>query len=571
MSDPLAPPIQAQTLLDLQRRRRYEAAEELFNSWSKEEQVAVVLAAPAETRPGLLFLAEDASPLVERLSPQAFRAVQAAADDVDTITLMGLATPAQLQFQLDLDCGEPEDPDEQAITDLWELWCACDDTLFATLEGLDPDLLAVHLLPVVTWKQDLDDLLTHRQCGEGWYFTPDDLRCEDSWGRQVLERLHAHAPELFQAVCERLLGIEDDPDEPEDPDAPALEPEEARARLIARATRHRTARLAALGLEAEEQFNDLLRIVPIPDSPAPIGQNLAGPPMPVLPAALTFLATDPHIDESACDRLRKRLAGLQHRLALALWKFEDRDAIDPPDLGQTLACLLGLGLERLAGADPSAAARVLLAQDPTAILRLGWTLLTQLRQRATALRADPAIPCRLIDRQPVLDLSLQAQSRLDNASRLPPRDVDDQPLATLVGLWQLDHDLDAVDAELRAVTDGWPLSLSAILSTPGIQPDGTGIISTAMVAAANLENALRGRPPATWHIYTLAERRQAARHLDAATQSQALTCLDATLVATGWDARRRSLLAPVLEAGWRILVEDAPRIDSNLIQGFVRL
>lgn len=157
---PASLPEQTRRVLDLARRDRREATRAL-EALSLEDQVAVVCEAPLSRRAELIGLAPSPEALVPKLPEAELCFVLKQLGLHDCSWLLDLASTEQITTALDLDVWTHTELDRASLREWFAALAeASEDTVLRAAQGLDPELLVLHLrsrIQVVLKPSDSED------------------------------------------------------------------------------------------------------------------------------------------------------------------------------------------------------------------------------------------------------------------------------------------------------------------------------------------------------------------------------------------------------------------------------
>ncbi|MBK7972879.1 MAG: hypothetical protein IPK07_06225 [Deltaproteobacteria bacterium] len=375
--------------LTLLVQRDREAARRLIDGLSLDEAAPVLAQLPSRELWQLIFLARNPTGLVRTLPRTTFFTLFHEVGPADSVELLPLATPRQVEFCLDLECWRR---DELATNraDEWihRLREAGPRTLARHLAQLDFEFLIALFagrVRVMKRNEDVDPV----ELDDPSLSTFDDLYyfsfAEDVEANvaleltQTLKVLRDRTPELTVDLFEALRQ-----------DLPAEVVEEAR--------RLRDGRLADEGFPDFDRALETLARLEVERfdlerhrklDPGSIGASTTGSELvPVVNAEASFLvAALGALEAGVRAGVERELAFLTNAVLVATVRdFADMSEVHRQAVG-TVSCL-GLGLERLARGDVASAAELLREVRLEAIHRVGRTLVTDLVTRVTRLRRE---------------------------------------------------------------------------------------------------------------------------------------------------------------------------------------
>lgn len=202
-------------------------AEAYFNKLPEARQLAVVQAAPLDSRLDYLYLAQDCTELVHKLDVNEFLSIVNASGPDAASGLIAAGTAQQLEHMLDFGlwkgAAHQQKLGPQNILEWMEALRQCNaDAIRAAFGQVDIKVLAAMLQPFVTVGEHADIAKMGDDLGTPFHFTPDDLVARTGGAdggpidttvseadvREFIDYLYEVDPESFADVC-RLLIAED--------------------------------------------------------------------------------------------------------------------------------------------------------------------------------------------------------------------------------------------------------------------------------------------------------------------------------------------------------------------------
>lgn len=364
-----------------------EAAREVLDSLAMEDRVALISRLPGRDRVSALLLSEDAEELVQALPGPEFWITVKETGEEDSLDILRMATPQQVQHIFDLEWWHDDKLDSLAVV-YWLnlLTMAGPEVPVKWFENADEELAITAFSRFFrVYKTDPDN-----EGAEPWRDLKNIWTLDNTYYLHFLEPKIAPAIErTLELICDhnsiRYYGLLEY--------ITASLPIETETEAF----RFRNARLADYGfVEFEEAIEiyaplsdaDLARL----DKEAREHSYLPGPaPVSEYPLALSeppFLfatALKNLEDRQRLETVAMELGGIVNRLLIAdsmdMAKIESvKEAVDKA------YTYIEMGLNRWTKGDPEKAASVLLSQHLTNVFRAGYTRVVLLARSADRLR-----------------------------------------------------------------------------------------------------------------------------------------------------------------------------------------
>ena len=374
--------------LSLLVQRDREAARRLIDGLTPAEAAPLLAQLPSRELWQLVFLAKNPTGLVRALPLATFFTLFHEVGPADAVELLPLATPAQVEFCLDLECWRRGEI-ATARVDEWihRLREAGPRTLARHLAQLDFELLTalfIGRMRVFKRHEDVDpielDDPSLNTLDDLFYFSFDD-GVEQSVALELTETLKVlrqRAPELTVDLLESLRQS-----------LPSEAVEEAR--------QLRDGRLADEGFpDFERALTVLARLEPEQFDrerhrklgPETIDASTGAELVPIINAEASFLvASLAGLEPAVRASVERELAFVTNAALVAtVQDFADLGEVRR-QASQAVSCL-GLGLERLASGDVASASELLRIVRLEAIHRVGRTLVMGLVTRVSRLRRE---------------------------------------------------------------------------------------------------------------------------------------------------------------------------------------
>lgn len=177
-------------------------AERLFNKFSLLEQISLVLATPWDRRHELIVLSEHSMAIVRAMPPQELFWTIKAIGPADSLEIISLASPQQIQFMFDFDCWRKDCLIPEKVLAWLVLLFEAEDTVVPNwlnwLRSRDDALLPCILRMFISVQKRPDDMDIQEARDVLPAFTLDDiyfLEFDKEETIPVLER-------LLKAVCD---------------------------------------------------------------------------------------------------------------------------------------------------------------------------------------------------------------------------------------------------------------------------------------------------------------------------------------------------------------------------------
>ena len=474
--------------LTLLREPRPITAKE-FNALTLDERVDIVRRARGMQKYNLLIEAADAEALVHRLSAQEVFLLIKELGPEDAAELLTLASAAQQVSFFDLDCWREDQFDtEAALVWLTLLAEGSEEHQLAFLTGVDFELLVLlvkKFLTVTGGPEEIEDedvrIEAMRRDG-GYvveYTDPEHAKVI----APLLDLLFRQEKELFAQLMEAVRW-------------------ELTSLLEENVCRLRRGRLLDRGFPDPFEAQEVYAVVD-PATFDPAAQHK----LPLQPAeeggaAPGFYLSAARPRDLLADVLAGGISGdTAWELTFLVNKVLAADRVDMGDGEQVQAVMeevyryLNLGLEQLAGTDPTLADRLLREAYLEHLFRLGFSLTVQLRQRAERIERSPIGPFldgpfrALVDalrrQKPRYYEGMDAENRGGERPFANGRDLQ-RAAAWLARL--------EIQEQLFAGLLGFPLPPPKALALQGCVPETADEVALSDLFLTALANRVLGRP-----------------------------------------------------------------------------
>jgi Family of unknown function (DUF6178) len=363
--DPNVLPREASSLVTLSGRDQARALA-LFNGLDPARQVALVKNAAPEDKKELLFLAKDLPTLLDSLPGRDVYLALEAATASEFDVLVGRIGPEHLNFLLAMGCWRDGAIDDARVLHWLDIINNADDGAAAgAISGIEADFLAAALWPhidVSSAEDDADD-------GVRWR-TPDHCRFDNDTVEDFMVRLYAVDRTLFELVCHKRAMADVD-------------------EIFESARLAYSRRLEKEGLPSYEEavavYEKGWTIVQSARLTTRSGAvvDKDGPVDPFLTLAMHSL------DARGTDKSRVAadFSTLLSKIAVA--DGGEMDAAARKRVVRKAELFAGLGLERMSGGDAAAAADMLAKNGVTPFFKVGYDMVSRLREKANAVLGTP--------------------------------------------------------------------------------------------------------------------------------------------------------------------------------------
>lgn len=356
------------------------AAERAFQSLPFEQQVLVIKSAPPEIAREILFLAKDAREILKFIPVQKFGEMSLQEYLEDSLVIFSNCTPEQFAYSIDIDLWKKGEIDQTRFLEWVEVIKEIPGFQFRQLtKTLDINLLSLCLSKYIQVNLEADELILMEHLEKDHQYSMQDISIDNAEIEGFVLYIYAAAPEYFSRLLRNIiLGDSQE--------------------VMNEARGERDDRLAKEKMPSYEESQAIYTKIPDLDySYLQISKNKA-------------VSSELQIHENVRQKSFFEIVRNHNEYAFLLQPKSDfdlmrhlanitnfvivADGISPSDEFKYREAIkkahhiFNIGLEYIAESDPIKAIEYLKEHTPLEAFQIGYTLLMQIKERATTILHD---------------------------------------------------------------------------------------------------------------------------------------------------------------------------------------
>lgn len=363
------------------KKNNLPAAEKIFQSMTFDQQVELVKTASAEIAREILFLSKDAREILKFIPNQKFGEMSLQEYLEDSLIILSNCTPEQFAYSVDIDLWKLGEIDHERFKEWVEVIKEIPGPHFESISNnLDVNLLSACLKNYVEINLDPTQLILMEHLEQDHQYSMHDISIVNAEIEAFVQYIHYHAPELFSKIL-RNIAIGDSQE------------------IINEAKGERDDRLSKEKLPSFEEALSIYTKLPDFDfSFLNIASKSEGVSSDIVSKSATiensFYETVRNFENFEFLLKPKKEIDIIRNIAIIANSVIVADGISPSDEFKYREAIkkshyiFNIGLEFISERSPIKAINYLKEHTPIEVFHIGYTLLSQIKEKAALILHD---------------------------------------------------------------------------------------------------------------------------------------------------------------------------------------